>query len=275
MMTKTYRIGFIGAGNMASAIVGGLIRNGLAPSQLYLSDPNEATLEQIANQWAVNTSTDNLASVIPSDVIILAVKPQVMDKVCESISTADLQNKLIISIAAGITLDNLTQWLKQPNQVAMVRAMPNTPALVNEGATGFFSNSAVDEDQKQITNELFSSIGLCVEVAAEADIDAVTAISGSGPAYFFYLMEAMIEAGENIGLAPDVARRLALQTAKGAATLALKESAEPKELRRRVTSPGGTTEAAINTFENQGVKQSIQAGIIAARQKAIELASSD
>ena len=275
MMTKTYRIGFIGAGNMASAIVGGLIRNGLSPSQLYLSDPNETTLEQIANQWAVNTTSSNLASVTPSDVIILAVKPQVMDKVCESISTADLQNKLIISIAAGITLDNLTQWLKQPNQVPMVRAMPNTPALVNEGATGFFSNSAVDEDQKQITNELFSSIGLCVEVAAEADIDAVTAISGSGPAYFFYLMEAMIEAGENIGLAPDVAQRLALQTAKGAATLALKESAEPKELRRRVTSPGGTTEAAINTFENQGVKQSIQAGIIAARQKAIELASSD
>lgn len=241
------KIGFIGGGNMATALIGGLLAQGYSADSLAVSDPQATLLAQHAAN-GVQTFTDNQALMAFADIILLAVKPQVMQTVLSPLH-ASVQNKkpLIISIAAGIPIQALDTWLG--GNVAIVRAMPNTPALVLKGAAGLYANVHVGPTQKQQAEKILGAVGVCVWLQEESLIDAVTAVSGSGPAYFFYVMEAMIKAGVALGLDEETARILTLQTALGAADMAIHSDVDPAELRRRVTSPGGTTEQAILQFQ--------------------------
>lgn len=247
------RIAFIGAGNMAAAIMGGLLAEGYSASNIWATDLDEGKLQQLQADWGINVSSDNLAVAAQVDVLILAVKPQGLKAVCQHMAdTITAHKPLVISIAAGIEIDSLTSWLGEG--VPLVRCMPNTPSLVKTGASGLFANASVTAEQRQQAESVMSAVGLALWVNNEAEIDAVTAVSGSGPAYYFMVMEAMIDAGTQLGLSPEVARQLTLQTALGAATMASKSEFEPAELRRRVCSPNGTTERAIMRFEQGGLQ---------------------
>lgn len=265
------KIAFIGGGNMASAIIGGLIKNGFNANRITVADPYPPSLERLQNDFAVNTTDDNNAAIKNADLVVLAVKPQQMQQVCSHIKTAiNEQNPLVLSIAAGITTDMFALWL---GDVALVRAMPNTPALVQTGATGIFANVKVSDTQKQSAFELLSAIGMSEWVDAEAMLDAVTAVSGSGPAYFFLLIEAMQAAGVKLGLDSETAKNLSIQTALGAAKMAANSEDTPAELRRKVTSPNGTTEAAIHSFEAAGFSEMVENALKAADTRSKTLAS--
>ncbi|HVL00646.1 MAG TPA: pyrroline-5-carboxylate reductase, partial [Dongiaceae bacterium] len=219
----------------------------------------------------VNTSRDNLTACQKADVIVLAVKPQVMADVIAPLKPIVSQRKpLIISIAAGITLAKLEGWLGA--DTAIVRCMPNTPALVEAGATGLYANANVSPAQREQARAIMASVGLALWLDNEDQIDAVTALSGSGPAYFFLVMEAMIAAGKAMGLSEQVARQLTLQTALGSSQMAITGSVEPAELRRRVTSPGGTTERAIGIMEQQGLRDTFMTALKGAYDRSKELA---
>lgn len=263
-------IGFIGAGNMASALVGGLLARGHAPKNLALADTNLQQLSGFQEQ-GVFTSAHNAQVVQRSDVLVLAVKPQVLRDVLKPLA-ADIQQRqpLIISIAAGIPSDSIQRWAG--GEVAIVRAMPNTPALVQTGATGLYANAKVTAEQRLLAETILGAVGLTVWLDSEQLIDSVTAVSGSGPAYFFYVMEAMIAAGCQLGLDEKTARSLTLQTALGAAQMAITSDVAPAELRRRVTSPGGTTEQAIAVFEHAQLQEIFTKALQACAQRGGELA---
>lgn len=265
------RIGFIGAGNMASSIIGGLIGRGQAPTSLFASDLDTDKLHTLAQQMGFHAAT-NTEIAEQADVIVLAVKPQVMESVCRELAQSLAGRRpLIVSIAAGITLAALERWFSA--EAALVRCMPNTPALVGSGASGLFANPQVDEAQRGIANSLLSAVGLSVWVDSEGDIDSVTALSGSGPAYFFLFMEAMQDTATKMGLSPELAKALTLQTALGAAQLALASEESTAQLRRNVTSPNGTTERAIEHFEAEGLRTLVQGALDAARTRSVELAN--
>lgn len=245
-------IGFIGAGNMAGALSGGLLARGYPSSALVMSDASDSQLQAFRDRglW---TTTDNAALAARADVLVLAVKPQVMKDVLKPLAgVVQARRPLVISIAAGISAAAIERWLG--GDVAVVRAMPNTPALVQTGATGLYGNERVSPELLRQAEEILGAVGLTVRVEDEALIDSVTAVSGSGPAYFFYVMEAMIAAGRDLGLDERTARALTLQTALGAAQMAITADVGPEELRRRVTSPGGTTERAIAAFDAADLK---------------------
>jgi len=265
------KICFIGGGNMASSLVGGLVNNGYTPSLVTVTDPDAEKLDQLSKQFSINTTSNNADAVEDSDVIVLAVKPQVLNEVCTSIKN-HISNKspLIISIAAGIRSTDIDRWLGDNN--AIVRCMPNTPSLIQAGATGLYANAQTSEDQKKVADTILSSAGITLWVNEESLLDAVTAVSGSGPAYFFLFMEAMQEAGKKLGLDEATAGQLARQTALGAARMALEGEDDPATLRSKVTSKGGTTAAAIASFEENNFSQIIQQALTAARDRAIELA---
>lgn len=263
---------FIGAGNMATSIIGGLIEQGYDANLITACDPQTQSLSQIQTTFAINTSTDNIAACKACDVIILAVKPQILKTVVLALKPALEQRQelpLIISIAAGISAQQIQQWLEKP--IAIVRCMPNTPSLVQKGASGLYANAETNQQQKDIAQTLLQAVGYTTWVDDEALIDAVTAVSGSGPAYFFLFMEAMIEAGIKQGLDQESATKLTLQTALGAATLAQASDVSVDELRRRVTSAGGTTEQAIKHFEQSGLKEIVEGAMLdcAERSKAM------
>lgn len=263
------RIAFIGAGNMAQAIIGGLIDNGYPKKRIIAADPFAASLEK-AQKLAIATTSDNAEAINGADIIVLAVKPQLMRDVCQAISPAvQAQGPLVISIAAGITEPLLSDWLG--GNLAIVRCMPNTPALVQTGATAYFANSRVSPQQQQSTEQLLQAIGIVEKVDSEALLDAVTAVSGSGPAYFFLLLEAMQQAGEQLGLSADVAKRLSEQTALGAAKMAQQSELSAKVLRQQVTSPNGTTEAAIGVFQAAGFETLVQQALEAADSRSKSL----
>jgi pyrroline-5-carboxylate reductase len=269
--TQTSRLVFIGAGNMASSIIGGLVSHGYPAHLITATDLNTDLLANLANTTGINTTTDNQQASAQADAIILAVKPQVMEAVTSPLKGTISSNKpLIISIAAGITIGNLLAWMG--TDLPVIRTMPNTPALVQTGATGLFANAAASTEQKAIADTVFSAIGIASWFDQESDLDAVVAISGSGPAYFFMLMEAMEEAGVKLGLPAESARELTLQTALGAAKLALASDVPPAELRRRVTSPGGTTEQAIKCFEEGGLRELVDSALQAASKRSKDLA---
>lgn len=270
----TLNIAFIGAGNMASSLVGGLIAQGYNPENIYVSDLNEAQLNAMSTQYKVNTSTDNQAICAEANVIVFAVKPQVMKVVAAPLQEVVRDKKpLIISIAAGISSNNLSNWLGA--DTAIVRCMPNTPALVQTGATGLFANAQVNTQQRQTADDILKAVGITAWVKEEHLIDAVTAVSGSGPAYFFMVMEAMITAGEKLGLPAELAQQLTLQTALGAAKMASSSDIDVSELRRRVTSPGGTTEAALNSFTASDINGIFEQALTAAADKAKQLEAKD
>jgi len=272
-MTEQNAIGFIGAGNMASALAGGMIAHGFPAGKIMLSDINIEQLHTAEKNFSLRTTQDNHEIVAHNDIIVLAVKPQVMQQVLEPIASL-LVNKqpLLISIAAGITISSIKQWLGK--DVPIIRCMPNTPALVKKGASALFANSLVNSNQKQKAAEIFHAVGIVEWLDTEDKIDAVTALSGSGPAYYFLMMEAMISAGIQLGLSPEIAKALTLQTALGSATMAQQSEFEVDELRRRVTSPNGTTEAALNSFKAAGFNAIIEHAMQAACQRSIELAKS-
>ena len=265
---KTQKIGFIGAGNMARSLIGGLISSGVKSNNLFATDPNEEIRNALTNDFSIQTFAENQQLIDACDVIVFAVKPQVLKTVATSINAKE--SALYLSIAAGITSESLNNWLG--SNKAVVRSMPNTPSLVLSGASGLYANTHVSEEQKDIAESVLRAVGVTVWVDDEAQLDAVTALSGSGPAYFFMVMEAMEKAGEELGLSAETARLLAIQTGFGATKLALEVDEDPAILRKQVTSPGGTTEQAIRVFEERGLVEMFNKAMTAARDRAEELA---
>lgn len=264
------KIGFIGAGNMATALVGGLLAKDWTKADIGLSDRSEEVLANHAGK-GLFTTTDNTELIQWADVLVLAVKPQVMAQVLKPLAElAQKRQPLIISIAAGIPVASIEHWLG--GKLPVVRAMPNTPALVQTGAAGLFASPHVSVDQRQLAEDILAAVGMAVWVKEESLIDAVTAVSGSGPAYFFYLMEAMIAAGTALGLDEATSRELTLQTALGAARMAQSSDFPPAELRRRVTSPGGTTERAITVLNEGKVGDTMALALKACAARGVELA---
>jgi pyrroline-5-carboxylate reductase len=261
---------FIGSGNMASSLIGGLIADGWDPARIRVADPDTQQLERLLQRYPVFTTTDNREAAASADAVVLAVKPQNMKAVATELSEAIGQHgPLVISIAAGIREPHLAGWLGE--QTPIVRAMPNTPALVQSGATALYANLYVSDDQRSLAESVLRAVGLTVWVDDEAMMDAVTALSGSGPAYFFLLMESLQTAGRQLGLPEATARLLALQTAFGAARMALESNEDAAALRQRVTSPGGTTERAIQVFEEGGFEALVLAALEAAAERSREL----
>lgn len=263
------KIGFIGAGNMARALVGGLIHSGVPAANLYSSDHNPSHLQALCRDTGIVAAKDNQQVVDQCDVVVLAVKPQAMHDMINALQLGD-HIPLFLSIAAGLRTHALNQWFGR--EIPLVRAMPNTPALVGAGATGLFATRHVTESQREIAETIMRAVGITLWLEEEAQLDAVTAVSGSGPAYFFYLMEAMEQAGQQLGLDAETARLLTVQTAFGAAKLALEVEEEPRVLRERVTSPGGTTEQAIRYLNTQDTRDILVAAVKAARERSEQLA---
>jgi len=268
---NNYSIGFIGGGNMAASIIGGLLSDGFKASNICVAEPVDALRGQLAANFKIRTEADNNLVVNDVDVLVLAVKPQMMKSVTEQIA-GSVQGKkpLVISIAAGIRSHDLSRWLG--DNVAVVRSMPNTPALVQSGAAGLFANEHVSETQREQAESILRAVGITVWLDNEQQIDAVTALSGSGPAYIFYVIEAMENAGIKLGLDANIARRLAVQTAFGAAKLALESPDDPSLLREKVTSPGGTTERALAVLKDGGLETLFTDALRAASDRAAELA---
>ncbi|OAI24807.1 MULTISPECIES: pyrroline-5-carboxylate reductase [Methylomonas] len=268
---KTKTIGFIGGGNMATSLIRGLIASGHSPRQIWVSDTSAELLNAHADQLHVNTARDNATVVNEAEVVVLAIKPQVLREVALEIAPL-LKHKhgLMVSIAAGIGQRSLALWLG--GDTAIVRCMPNTPALVLTGATALHANANVNDEQKDLAENILRAVGLTLWVDDEAELDTVTAVSGSGPAYFFLLMEAMEAAALQMGLDERSARLLIQQTALGAAKIALESADSPAQLRARVTSPGGTTQRAVETFQQGGFEALVSKALHAARDRSVEMA---
>ena len=263
---------FIGGGNMAASLIAGLIADGWDPARIRVADNSHKRLQQLSQQFPISTSTDNCDAADQTDIIVLAVKPQVMKSVAlELASLIARQQPLVISIAAGISAGALGNWLGK--STAIVRTMPNTPAMVQSGATALYANEHVSEEQRSIAESILRAVGVAIWVEDEAQMDAVTALSGSGPAYFFLFMEALQAAGVELGLPQETARLLALQTAFGAAKMALESNEDAATLRRQVTSPGGTTEHAIRAFQEGALETLVSKALLAAAKRSRELAT--
>ena len=263
-------ISFIGGGNMATSLVGGLIADGRDPASIYVTDPDTEKLEALADVFRVQTSSDNEEAVSHASTVVLAVKPQIMASVVKGVAVpAKAHRPLFVSIAAGVREPDILRWLGY--DAAIVRSMPNTPALVGSGATALYANPFVSDTQRSLAESVLRAVGLTVWVEDEDQLDAVTALSGSGPAYYFLLMESMERAGIALGLSKDHARMLTIQTAFGAAKMALESSDPPATLRTRVTSPGGTTERALDALVTGGMEQLVHRALEAAHGRSVEL----
>ena len=270
MENKTV-IGFIGAGNMAYALIKGLLNNGFDANQINISDPNEELLRNRESELKVSTYSDNASLLSNSDVIFFAVKPQVLSNVCLELKGIVKSKHLFVSIVAGIRSSDINRWLG--GNFALIRTMPNTPALFQSGVTGLFANELVDNEQKSLVSSILSSVGECFWVNEEKLIDAITAISGSGPAYFFLLMESMKQAGIALGLDEEIANSLSIQTAYGASLMANKTGKDSRTLRAEVTSPNGTTQSAIESFQDQNFEGIVANATRAAYDRARELSN--
>lgn len=263
-------IAFIGGGNMARSLIGGLVADGYPPERIRVADPDAERRLALASDFGITASARNLEAAESASGLVLAVKPQVIRQVAEELAaTVQRQGTVVISIAAGIREPDLNRWLG--GEAAVVRTMPNTPSLVQSGATALYANARVSAAQKELAESLLRAVGVVQWLDEEALMDAVTAVSGSGPAYFFLLMELMEDAGTKLGLPRKTARLLTLETALGAARMALESDDDPQTLRRRVTSPGGTTERAISTLEEGDIRDLLERAIRAAAGRAGEL----
>jgi pyrroline-5-carboxylate reductase len=262
-------ISFIGAGNMARAIAQGLIKQGTPAQNIVMAGPRPEHLATLAEDLGVRTSTDNKSAAGQADILVLSVKPQLMASVCQGLAGALRPDIVVISVAAGIRIASLRLWLQGHGAIA--RAMPNTPAQIGLGATGVYAQG-LSQAQLSAVETLLAATGLVQWVEDEARLDTVTAVSGSGPAYFFAFMEAMIEAAVAQGMSAHNAQALCVQTALGAASLALQSGLPPAELRRRVTSPKGTTEQALLQFEAGGLKSLVAKAMDACQARAKTLA---
>ncbi len=268
------KISFIGAGNMANAIIGGLIKNHYPAKDITATCPDDALLDKLAAHYSINTGNDNLKAAMAADVIILAVKPQIMRSVCEPLTAVlktRVQAPLVISIAAGIPLNALNRWLG--DAIPIVRAMPNTPAMIGKGATSLYASPLVDDQQKSAVESIVSATGLFEWLDDEDLMDAATAVAGSAPAYFFLLFSAMEQAAVDQGLPQQTARRLAIQTGLGAAAMALESDETPEQLMRNVMSPQGSTEQAIAVFEDEKLRDIVTKAMQACAKRAKQMQS--
>ena len=248
-----------------------MLSAGYPKDKICASGRSESKLDALSAETGIQTSTNNLLLCQQADVIVLGVKPAMMGDLVKSIaSVIDPAKHLIVSVAAGILADSIETWLAKP--VPIVRCMPNTPSLVGQGAAGLFATSGVSEQEKQLASTIMQSVGMAIWVEQEAQIDAVTAVSGSGPAYYFLMMEAMIEGAMQLGLSKEIAKQLVLQTAAGAAQMAQQSDKSPAELRVAVTSPKGTTEQALNTFEQGNFTELCSKAMASAARRSEELA---
>ncbi|MEM7258304.1 MAG: pyrroline-5-carboxylate reductase [Pseudomonadota bacterium] len=264
------KIAFIGGGNMARSLIGGLLDAGTAPVDIAVSDPQDAARQLLESQFGIATHADNATAIAGADVVVLAVKPQQMHNVVSALN-GQFSHQLLVSIAAGVRMQDIAAWSGNPN-AAVVRCMPNTPALVGCGATGLIANAQVNDAQRQQAESILKAVGICAWVDTEAQLDAITALSGSGPAYFFLMLESMISSAQNMGISADTAKAFAVQTALGAARMAGEVAETPAQLRRNVTSPAGTTEAAINSFNHENYSEIVDRAMQAAAFRANELA---
>ncbi|HIP94751.1 MAG TPA: pyrroline-5-carboxylate reductase [Leucothrix sp.] len=275
-------ITFIGAGNMSRSLIAGLIQD-KTDLEIRIADPDDAQLQSIQTNWTgITAFTDNLQAIDNADIIVLAVKPQIMQKVCEPLQAVlASQDTLIISIAAGVGISNLNDWLggsaldgsdnQNDKPLPIVRCMPNTPALVQSGMTGLYANQQVSDEQHDLAESILRAVGSTLWLSGEDKLDAVTAVSGSGPAYYFLVMEAMQNAAQKLGLSAEESRLLVLQTAFGAAKLALESRDDASVLRQRVTSKGGTTEAALKELMEGGLPELFEKALTAAENRSREL----
>lgn len=267
MTSSTQHIAFIGGGNMASAILGGLIREGTHPDQITVVEPFADTASQLHQKFGVQVLPEAGSQLASADLVVWAVKPQVFRAASIPVAEHTAQ-ALHLSVAAGIRTDSICQWL---GSAQVVRSMPNTPALVGQGMTALFACPSVTSEQRRRVEQILATTGQFLWVEQEAHLDAVTALSGSGPAYVFFFLEAMTEAGLGMGLSREQAYQLAVATFSGASALAAASDESPEVLRQRVTSKGGTTYAAITAMENAGIKSAFVQAMQAAQQRAREL----
>lgn len=271
MNTKT--LAFIGGGNMASALINGLIEDGTPPQNILVAEPDEKRREQLAARFGIRTVDDNNNAAAQADILILAVKPQVLKEVATALAPALIQKKpLCLSIAAGIRHTSLQRWLGE--DIPLVRVMPNTPAMLKAGASGLYAPEDVSETQRSEAEHIIRATGIAVWLDDEKQMDALTAVSGSGPAYFFLFMEAMEDSARKLGLPEKTAHLLVLQTALGAARMAMESASDLQELRNSVTSPGGTTEKALAVFQEHKLEQLVEAAMTAAWDQSIALSES-
>ncbi|MGH8369373.1 MAG: pyrroline-5-carboxylate reductase, partial [Gammaproteobacteria bacterium] len=250
-MSTRPHIAFLGGGNMARSLIGGMLQQGFKAEQISVADPAPAQRQALVDRFAIRTSADNGDAARDADLVVFAVKPQVFRSAAQSVSAVLADSKpLVVSIAAGIAEPDIRRWLDY--DAAIVRAMPNTPALVGTGATVLFANQFVASAQRALAATLLEAVGIVLWLDDEQYMDAVTAVSGSGPAYFFLLMEVMENAARQLQLPPEMARKLVLQTALGAARMAVASEVDAATLRQQVTSPGGTTAAALKVLQDAG-----------------------
>ncbi|KAF6822639.1 pyrroline-5-carboxylate reductase [Colletotrichum plurivorum] len=270
------KVSFIGGGNMAAAIIGGLLAKDIPKQNIYVSEPWDVNRDKMAAQ-GVRTTTSNVEASADADIVILAVKPQVCKAVCEELGAGWKGSEklpLVISITAGNKVSSIASWFSSAGGPAphIVRVMPNTPALVGEGASGIYAASDVTEDERALTTALLGSVSKATEwVDKEELLDVVTGLSGSGPAYFFAFVEHLISSATKLGLSEEQATRLATQTCLGAGKMLVESSDEPSQLRKNVTSPNGTTYAALVSFEQAGLKEIVDGAVKAATNRAEEL----
>jgi pyrroline-5-carboxylate reductase len=268
MQDKT--IGFIGGGNMATSLIGGLVAMGHDPQRILVADPSPAQREKLASTLGVMVFSDNAELTAQADVLLMAVKPNVMLAVLAELAPIiQVRRPLVITIAAGLPMRSYSALLGQ--DVPLVRAMPNTPALVRAGMTGAVLNDPSDTAAKKLATAVLEAVGEVRWLDTDAELDGLTAVSGSGPAYFFYMMECMQASAQALGMSPELARDLVLHTAYGAAKLALHDPASAAELRARVTSPGGTTAKGIEALQNGKLPEVVDNAIQAARQRAEDM----
>ena len=268
MENKTV-IGFIGAGNMAYALIKGLLSDGFEAKNINVSDANPELLEKRSSELGVTVQPDNVSLLTNSDIVVFAVKPQVLSVVCHELKNKASSDQLFVSIVAGIKSKDINRWLG--GDFALVRTMPNTPALFQSGVTGLYANELVNDLQKKSVNLLLSAVGECFWVNEENLLDAITAISGSGPAYFFLMMQSMKQAAMALGLDEETADALSIKTSLGASIMATNSGKDSRTLRAEVTSPNGTTQSAIETFQDQNFEGIVAAATRAAYDRAREL----
>ncbi len=264
------KITFIGGGNIARSLVSGLLAADYDANTIWMADPDQERLNELNRRFSVNTTSNNSEAVNDSHVVVLAVKPQILHDVCIEIKPEIQKNQpLIVSVAAGVGTQSICQWLNC--EPPLIRTMPNTPAAIGAGATALFATPTVSLEQRSLAESLMRSVGITVWVDRESLMDTVTALSGSGPAYFFLVMEMLEQTAIEQGLDPEIARLLTLQTAFGSAKMALESDIHVSELRQHVTSPGGTTEQAINALEEGRIRELFTTALGAARLRSEEL----
>jgi len=265
------KIAFIGGGNMARSLIGGMIATGISNQDISVSEPKADLREKLNEDFGVSASEDNASAVMGADVVVLAVKPQVLQEVVTPLGNLIAETRpLLISVAAGVTSSSIERWVG--SRPALIRVMPNTPALIGAGISALYANSNVSDDHRALAEKIVTAVGKTIWIEEESLMDAVTAVSGSGPAYFFYVMQAIHDAAVGEGLDAKTARLLSLETALGAARLAVESTEDPGTLQAQVTSPGGTTEAAIRVLNDSGVRDTLQRAVSAARARGGELA---